>query len=144
MNHHVDFVVLDGPLSWSDEYDPASSVIELDGYMIDDLLSYREGLFESMLGLFEDQTPMRIDAIRAGLGARDHEHLRHQAHELAGGASYVGAASFACHARAIETLAKEGDFEGVTAFVDALPGHAERSISALRTVLATRTKDPQQ
>jgi HPt (histidine-containing phosphotransfer) domain-containing protein len=139
----IDFVILEGPLAWSDEYDLSDAMVELDGHMIDDLMSYREGLFTSMLSLFEDQTPMRIDAIRSGLGARDHEQLRHQAHELAGGASYVGAASFARHARAIETLAKHFDFDGAAPLVDALVEHAERSLAALRVVLAESKGDPE-
>lgn len=142
MKRDVDFVVLDGPLPWSDEYELDDVTVELDGFMIEDLLSYREGLFASMLTLFEDQTPMRIDAIRSGLGARDHEHLRHQAHELAGGASYVGAASFARHARAIETYARERDFTGVATLVDALKEHADRTLSALRVVLAETKGEP--
>lgn len=142
MKRDVDFVVLEGPLPWSDDYDLETVTVELDGFMIDDLVSYREGLFESMLALFEDQTPMRVEAIRSGLGARDHEKLRHQAHELAGGASYVGAASFARHARAIETLAKQSDFDGAAPLVDALLEHAERSLVALRVVLAESKGDP--
>jgi HPt (histidine-containing phosphotransfer) domain-containing protein len=143
MKRDVDFVVLKGPLHWSDEHDPESVTVELDGFMITDLMSYREGLFESMLSLFEDQTPMRVEAIRSALGARDHEQLRHQAHELAGGASYVGAASFARHARAIETLARHSDFDRAAPLVDALVEHAERSLVALRVVLAETKGDPE-
>ncbi|MFA6955440.1 MAG: Hpt domain-containing protein [Thermoanaerobaculia bacterium] len=143
MKRDVDFVIMEGPLSWSDRYELAEVMVELDGFMIADLQSYREGLFESMLTLFEDQTPMRIDAIRAGLGARDHDHLRHQAHELAGGASYVGAASFARHARAIETHAKERDFTGAAPLVDALEEHAGRTLAALRVVLAEHKGEPE-
>jgi HPt (histidine-containing phosphotransfer) domain-containing protein len=136
MREDVDFVVLDGPLGWSDDYELSSTVVELDGYMIADLRSYREGLFESMLSLFEDQTPMRIDAIRAALETSDFEHLRHQAHELAGGAAYVGAASFAAHARAIETRARLEDATGALPYVDALTEHGERTMASLRAILA--------
>ena len=139
MTEEPKFVVLDGPLGWSDDYELGNPVVELDGYMIEDLRSYREGLFESMLALFEDQTPMRIDAIRAALEAADFEHLRHQAHELAGGAAYVGAASMASHARAIETRAKYRDGAGAKPFVDALEDHATRTVAALRTILEATT-----
>ncbi|MGK2858130.1 MAG: Hpt domain-containing protein [Thermoanaerobaculia bacterium] len=135
MKRDVDFVVLDGPLGWSDHYEMKSTAVELDGYMIEDLRSYREGLLASMLALFEDQTPMRIDAIRAAFEENDLEHLRHQAHELAGGASYVGAASLACHARAIETLAKQGETAEAAPLIASLDSHAERTIAALRVVV---------
>ncbi len=134
MKRGEDFVVLDGPLGWSDHYEIDSTLIELDGFMIEDLRSYRDGLLASMLSLFEDQTPMRIDAIREALASSEFEHLRHQAHELAGGASYVGAASLAAHARAIETHAKNGDGAKAAPLVDALEKHAERTITALRIV----------
>ena len=135
MKRDEDFVVLEGPLGWSDHYEIDSTVVELDGYMIEDLRSYRDGLLASMLALFEDQTPMRLDAIRAALQAADFEHLRHQAHELAGGAAYVGAASLAAHARAIETHAKNGEAAEAAPLVDALDRHAERTIAALRIVV---------
>lgn len=136
MKRGEDFVVLDGPLGWSDYYEIDSTVVELDGFMIEDLRSYRDGLLASMLALFEDQTPMRIDAIRGALETSDLEHLRHQAHELAGGASYVGAASLAAHARLIETHAKNGNSTEAAPLVDALEDHAARTIEALRIVVS--------
>jgi HPt (histidine-containing phosphotransfer) domain-containing protein len=136
MMRDVDFIVLPGPLGWSDEFDSAPAPIELDGAMIDDLRTYREGLFESMIGLFEDQTPMRIDSIRTALDGSDAENLRHQAHELAGGAAYVGAGCLARHARAIESLARLHDFERAAALAATLEEHAERTLAALRAVLA--------
>ena len=134
-----DFVVLDGPLGWSDHYEIGSKLVELDGYMIEDLRSYRDGLLASMLALFEDQTPMRINAIRAALAASDFEHLRHQAHELAGGAAYVGAASLASQARAIETHAKNGAGAKAAALIVELDAHAARTIEALRIVVFEST-----
>jgi HPt (histidine-containing phosphotransfer) domain-containing protein len=136
MKRDIDFVVLDGPLGWSDDYDSSSLLVELDGFMINDLRSYREGLFESMLELFEDEMPMRIDAIRGAEEAADHERLRHQAHELAGGAAYVGGASLATHARAIETRAKEGNLAATAPLIAKLEEHAGRTVAALRVVLA--------
>lgn len=138
----IDFVVLDGPLGWSDDYEIESTVVELDGFMIEDLRTYREGLFASMLGLFEDQAPMRIDAIRAALEASDFEHLKHQAHELAGGAAYVGAASLARHARAVETFAKNSELEEASPLVAALEQHLQRTIVALRTFVIEPEGDP--
>lgn len=141
MKQDVDFVVLDGPLGWSDDYDTTSEVVELDGFMIADLRTYREGLFASMLALFEDQVPMRIDAILAAIEASDLEILMHQAHELAGGASYVGAASFACHARAIETLARNGKVAQAAPLTSSLPQHAERTLAALRAFVTVTEGD---
>ena len=138
----IDFVVLDGPLGWSDDYDIESTVVELDGFMIEDLRTYREGLFASMLGLFEDQAPMRIDAIRTALEASDFDHLRHEAHELAGGAAYVGAASLARHARAVETLAKDRELEEAAPLVAALEQHVQRTMVALRTFVTESEGDP--
>ena len=142
MKRDIDFVVLDGPLGWSDHYEIESTVVELDGFMIEDLRTYREGLFASMLGLFEDQAPMRIDAIRAAFEASDIDHLKHQAHELAGGAAYVGAASLACHARAIETFAKNRELEEAAPLVATLEQHVERTIVALRTFVIEPEGDP--
>lgn len=138
------FVVLDGPLGWSDHYEIDSTVVELDGYMIADLHSYRDGLFASMLTLFEEQAPMRIAAICSALEALDFEQLKHQAHELAGGATYVGAASLAAHARAIETLAKDANAGEAAPLVLALEKHAGRSIEALRVVLAELEEETRQ
>lgn len=141
MKQDVDFFVLEQQAEWSDSY-AGPGPIELDGFMILDLKSYREGLFESMLKLFEDQTPMRIDAIRAAHAAGEVDHLRHQAHELAGGAAYIGAACLARHARAIETHAKHGEIAPARALIESLDEHAERTIAALRVILAESKGDP--
>ncbi|MCM2313583.1 MAG: Hpt domain-containing protein [Thermoanaerobaculia bacterium] len=138
----IDFVVLDGPVAWSDDYELESTMVELDGFMIADLRAYREGLFASMLALFEDQAPMRIDAIRAALEVSDFDNLRHQAHELAGGAAYVGAASLACHARAIETLAKGHRLQDAAPLVAAIEQHVQRTMGALRTFAIDPEGDP--
>lgn len=135
MERDVDFIVLENQAEWSDVYD-APGPIELDGVMILDLQSYREGLFESMLALFEDQAPMRIDAIRAALESGELEHLRHQAHELAGGAAYIGAACLARHARAIESHAKRGEAGPAVPLIESLDEHTTRTIAALRVILA--------
>lgn len=143
MERGVDFVVLEEQAGWSDEYEISSDPIELDGVMIADLLTYREGLFASMLGLFEDQLAMRHDAIRAALAAGEPATLRHQAHELAGGAAYIGAACLTRHARAIETLARHGDLAAATPLVAAIEEHAARTVAALRVILRESKGDPE-
>jgi len=78
-----DFVILDGPVGWSDDYDGGNIAVELDGFMIEDLKTYRDGLFSEMLAIFERQVPEQLRKIESSLASSDFGVLVHAAHELA-------------------------------------------------------------
>ncbi len=119
---------------WTDLWDPASRRIVLDGTMISELHSIGDDVFATLIAMFVDTSRTNLSGIASALDRSDFAAIAHQAHELAGGASYIAASSLAAHAHAIESAANQSRADEIHLLLEMLPSHIERSLAALRHV----------
>ena len=91
---------------------PAGAIPEADAvFDRDEMLRRLDGdlaLFDDVIGLFLDDCPPQVLAIRAGVEKRDAGALRSAAHRLKGTAGNLAAADLAERARRLELLAERG------------------------------------
>ncbi|HEY8048888.1 MAG TPA: response regulator [Ramlibacter sp.] len=75
---------------------------------------------KEVIGLFINDTPLRLEAMRGAVGANDAATLTKAAHALKGGASNIGAKAIQQHADALEAASRE-----------AMPGDAQLRVDKL-------------
>ena len=68
-------------------------------------------LLSELVGIFVDDGPKRLQAIRAALTAADVRQVEHVAHSLKGSAAILGATRLSTAALALEDAAHEGHTE---------------------------------
>jgi HPt (histidine-containing phosphotransfer) domain-containing protein len=73
-----------------------------------DLDDGAHGLVSEMIGIFEDDTPRRIQAILQAVADGDAEALSRAGHALKGGAGTLGAKALRAQAAELEVLGREG------------------------------------
>src|SRR5262249_21766972 len=66
-------------------------------------------LVEELLGIFAEDAPMRMDAIRMAIALGDAQQLMREAHTLKGALKVLGAAAAAGLALHLENLGRDGD-----------------------------------
>jgi CheY-like chemotaxis protein/HPt (histidine-containing phosphotransfer) domain-containing protein len=82
------------------------------GFDFSAALSYVGGdraLLDELLGIFAEDAPMRMDAIRMAIAGGDAQQLMREAHTLKGALKVLGAAAAAGLALHLENLGRDGD-----------------------------------
>jgi two-component system, sensor histidine kinase and response regulator len=107
-----------------------------------DQLGGDQQLAEEIIGLFLQDCPQQLSAIKAAIDAGDSRQLYVVAHTLKGAAGALSAEAVADAARTLETLGREGR---VTAAGDAwqsLEAEAARLFDALKSLGSGGLQDP--
>lgn len=97
-------------------------------------------LLQEIVGLFLEEAPRLLEAIRNGITEQDSPALERAAHSLKGSAASLGAAAVVPAAQALENLGRGGQFAGAS---DALP-RLEAALAALTPVLTALGRENQQ
>jgi CheY-like chemotaxis protein len=90
--------------SGSSAWDPVVTLQRLQG---------DENLLAEVVGIFLEEAPRRLGALRAAIEQREAETATRVAHSLKGELGYLGIAGVAERARRLEALAHAGDFAGL-------------------------------
>lgn len=86
-------------------------------------------LLRELVGIFLDDSPKRLDALRAAMTAADVQQLEQIAHSLKGSASILGAGRLRDAAQALEEGAHDGALENGTRLVAQVSREIQRVIS---------------
>jgi len=87
------------------------------------------GLLSELVGIFVDDGPKRLQAIRVALTASDIQQLEHVAHSLKGSAAILGATRLQTAALALEDAAHAGHTENGPDLVAAIARELDRVIT---------------
>jgi CheY-like chemotaxis protein len=99
------------------------------GFDFSAALSYVGGdraLLDELLGIFAEDAPVRMDAIRRAIASGDAQELMREAHTLKGALKVLGASAAAGLALDLETLARDGDLSRAQAAGAALARAMDR------------------
>jgi signal transduction histidine kinase/DNA-binding response OmpR family regulator len=91
-----------------------------------------EQLLARVVGLFLEDCPARLAAIKQAVDARSAERIRSEAHALKGAAGNLSAAALVEAARILEQIGAEGRVEAADAAWERLAAEATRVMEALR------------
>ena len=105
-------------------FDPAELLERLGG---------DEQLLAKVVGLFLEDCPARLTAIKAAVDARSAERIRTEAHALKGAAGNLSVSELVEAARMLEQIGADGRVEAAEAAWERLAAEAERAMEALRT-----------
>jgi len=83
-------------------------------------------LLSELVGIFVDDGPKRLQAIRAALTSSDVRQIEQVAHSLKGSASILGATRLQTAALALEDAAHDGHTENGPALVAQIAGELEK------------------
>ena len=83
-------------------------------------------LLSELVGIFVDDGPKRLQAIRAALTAADVRQVEHVAHSLKGSAAILGATGLSSAALALEDAAHDGHTENSPDLVAAIARELDR------------------
>jgi len=83
-------------------------------------------LLSELVGIFVDDGPKRLQAIRAALTASDVRQIEHVAHSLKGSAAILGATGLSTAALALEDAAHDGHTENSPDLVAAIARELDR------------------
>ncbi|MGH7344582.1 MAG: Hpt domain-containing protein [Candidatus Rokuibacteriota bacterium] len=86
-------------------------------------------LLSELVGIFVDDGPKRLQAIRAALTEADVRQVEHVAHNLKGSAAILGATRLQTAALALEDAAHEGHTENGPDLVARVAGELDRVIA---------------
>ena len=105
----------------------------LDPHPLQDLLDIGAGkdVVRDLVEILRQDAPTRLALLRSALAAGDAPQVLMEAHQLKGSLGSLGLLRFAELARLIEGQAREGQLEGVSAWLAALPGALEEGLRAL-------------
>jgi len=98
-----------------------------------------EQLLEEVIGLFLDDCPLHLAAIKAAVTGRDLQALRNSAHALKGAAGNISASALVKAAATLERIANEGRIEAAEAGWRLVTSEASLVMDALR-----RTSEPRE
>ena len=88
-----------------------------------------QGLLRELVGIFVDDGPKRLEALRAAMTAADVQQLEQVAHSLKGSAAILGAARLQESALALEEAAHDGRAESGVHLVAQLAREVEQVIA---------------
>jgi len=91
-----------------------------------------EPLFVKVLGLFLEDCPVRLTAIKEAVDARSAERIRTEAHSLKGAAAILTASELTEAARMLEQIGADGRVEAAGAAWERLAAEAARAMEAVR------------
>ena len=86
-------------------------------------------LLSELVGIFVDDSPKRLQAIRAALTAADVRQIEHVAHNLKGSAAILGATRLQTAALALEDAAHDGHTENGSDLVAQIASELEQVIA---------------
>ncbi len=108
--------------------------------MTDDIIDLKEvlervqqdkELLLELLGIFLEDCPIKIAAIKEALPKKDFKQLHELAHSMKGASGNLSAKSISAHFLQIEQTAKNNDVSGIAECVV----HIEKELQELRTYL---------
>jgi len=86
-------------------------------------------LLRELVGIFVEDSPKRLDALRAAMTAADVQQLEQIAHSLKGSASILGAGRLRDAAQALEEATHDGPLENGTRLVAQVSREIQRVIA---------------
>lgn len=89
-------------------------------------------LIRELIGIFEEDAPMRVAELRKALDAGAAEDASAAAHALKGGVANLGLARLAELARQAEHAARNGELAPVAALVDPIEAGIQEALAALK------------
>ena len=106
----------------------------LDAEPLRDLLELgaEEGLVQELIGLYQEDVPPRMLALREGLAAGDLPRMLMEAHQMKGALSNLGLVRFADMAARVEAEARSGRLVEAPALIAALPAAYDEGLAAFR------------
>ena len=106
----------------------------LDPQPLRDLLDLgaEEGLIQELIGMFQEDIPPRLEALRAGLASGDMTKIMMESHQMKGALSNLGLVRFAEMAALIETEARAGILDRTQATTESLPAAYDEALAALQ------------
>jgi HPt (histidine-containing phosphotransfer) domain-containing protein len=102
-------------------------------------LDGNEALVSDVIGLFVEDCPARLTAIKAAVDARDAEAIRKAAHDLKGAAGNLSAPALFRAACVLEQIGVESRLDAAEAAWRQLSVEATRVLAALRAFETRRT-----
>ncbi|BDU78492.1 Hpt domain-containing protein [Mesoterricola sediminis] len=97
------------------------------------------GLLEEMIGLYQEDTPGRLDAVGDALGRSEWSDMADVAHAIKGSAGTMGAPRVRALAAQLESGGRTGTWEGdPAAILAALRAAYTESLGALEAFVASR------
>jgi HPt (histidine-containing phosphotransfer) domain-containing protein len=90
-------------------------------------------LLSELAAIFVEETPRRMEAIRAGVRVDDGPAVRAAAHSLKGVLHALGASEAAASAEAIEHHARDGDLDRARILVVTLGGRVDELVATVTT-----------
>ena len=139
------------PAAGSSEMEPAPAleavahadeVLDMDqvGELIalDDTL----GVLAEFSGMYRDQAPAHIAAIRTAFAAGDLEQLSRAAHTLKGSSANLGVKRVADTARHLERAGRANDANGIPGWIAELDGRYEEACAALQALIDAEESGP--
>lgn len=105
----------------------------LDPSPLQDLLDIGAGLevVRELIEMLREDVPNRLTLLQTALDSQDVKLAMMEAHQLKGSLSNLGLVRFADLARLIEEQARAGSLEGVSGWLEQLPGAYADGIRAL-------------
>ncbi|WLT31164.1 Hpt domain-containing protein [Geothrix sp. PMB-07] len=112
----------------------------LDAEPLRDLLELgaEEGLVQELIGLYQEDVPPRMVALREGLAAGDLPRMLMEAHQMKGALSNLGLVRFAHMAARVEAEARAGHLVESPALIAALPAAFDEGLAAFREAFPER------
>lgn len=92
-------------------------------------------LIRELIGIFEEDAPLRVADLKAALAAGSALEAGHAAHALKGGVANLGLARLAELARQAEHAAREGNLAPVAALVAPIEAGIQEGLEALKAGL---------
>lgn len=91
-----------------------------------------ENGFSHLVGIFLQETPKLLDAVREGIAAGNIESVHRNAHSIKSSSASLGALGLSELARSLETLARGGSLDGAAALAGQMRAELVRVEEALR------------
>ena len=110
----------------------------LDAAVLESLRQIDEGLIEELIGLFMEDTPGRIEAMRMAIAVGDPKEMWQNAHALKGSCGNMGAKLMSGFCLEIEMLGKSGSIEGAASLLIKL----EREFNRVQAAFDLEMKKP--
>lgn len=104
--------------------------IQLDADLVRKMSAIDPSLMDSLLALFHDEAPKRLEALRLALAVNDARAALEAAHSLKGAALQIGFSALSAIALETEQAARDGDMGSVAAAAGRLQRLYERFRSA--------------
>lgn len=117
----------------------------VDSAVLEELLSLDDGgtgLLSEMVGLFQEDGPMRITQMREACERGDAHGAGEAAHALKGAAGTLGAVRLRALAGEAERLAKANDLAAVLGLVPAMEESYPQFLAALEGFIQSRSEPP--